>query len=87
MAQRPDDAPFDALLRASVKDGVVDYAAFRESAAFRKYVDELARPATLSGRDETLAYYINAYNALAIAGILDGLSPSTLLGRAHEVIE
>ena len=28
-----------------------------------------------------LAFWINAYNALAIKGIIDGLSPSSLLGR------
>lgn len=83
VAQPADPAPFDALLRAHVKDGVVDYPAFQASAAFRKYVEELGRPVRLAGRDDTLAYYINAYNALAIAGILDGLSPSSLLGRSR----
>jgi hypothetical protein len=76
-------AAFDALLRAHVKNGVVDYPAFQDNAAFRKYVEELAKPAQLAGKEETLAYYINAYNALAIQGILDGLSPSSLLGRAR----
>lgn len=83
LAQRPDHAAFDALLRAHVKDGVVDYTGFRDNPAFRAYLGDLAKPAVLSSRDETLAYYINAYNALAIAGIVDGLSPSTLLGRAR----
>jgi len=83
VAQAPDDARFDALLRAHVRDGNVDYAAFARSADFRSYVADLAKPATLQGRDATLAYYINAYNALAIAGILDGLSPSTVLGRVR----
>jgi hypothetical protein len=76
-------AAFDALLRAHVKNGVVDYPAFQDNAAFRKYVEDLAKPAQLAGKEETLAYYINAYNALAIQGILDGLSPSSLLGRAR----
>src|SRR6185369_6176459 len=76
-------APFDALLRANVKGGVVNYPAFQDNAAFRKYVDDLGKPAKLDGKADTLAYYINAYNALAIQGILEGLSPSSLLGRAR----
>jgi hypothetical protein len=82
-AQTLDHAPFDALLRANVKAGVVNYPGFQDSAAFRQYVDELAKPARLDSKAETLAYYVNAYNALAIQGILDGLSPSSLLGRAR----
>lgn len=82
-AQPADHATFDALLRAAVVNGEVRYAAFQDSPAFRKYVDDLGKPAQLGGKAETLAWYINAYNALAIAGILDGLSPSTLLGRAR----
>lgn len=80
-AQQPDVAPFDALLRASVKGGHVEYPAFQSNAAFKGYLDALARPAKLDSRAETLAYYINAYNAFAIEGILDGLSPSSFLGR------
>lgn len=80
---QPDPDPFDALLRAHVKDGLVEYPGFQDSAAFRKYVEDLGKPARLGSRDETLAYYINAYNALAIQGILDGLSPASLLGRAR----
>ena len=82
-AQPLDQAPFDALLRANVKAGVVNYPGFQDNAAFRKYVDDLGKPAKLDGKAETLAYYINAYNALAIEGILEGLSPSSLLGRAR----
>ena len=82
-AQPLDQAPFDALLRANVKAGVVNYPGFQDNAAFRKYVDDLGKPARLDGKAETLAYYINAYNALAIEGILEGLSPSSLLGRAR----
>jgi hypothetical protein len=83
VAQPADHAAFDALLRANVRNGVVDYPGFQDNAAFRKYVEDLAKPAQLAGREETLAYYINAYNALAIQGILDGLSPSSLLGRTR----
>jgi hypothetical protein len=82
-AQPLDQAPFDALLRANVKGGIVNYPAFQDNPAFRKYVEDLGKPTRLDGKPETLAYYINAYNALAIEGILQGLSPSSLLGRAR----
>jgi len=72
---------FDALLHAHVRDGDVDYRGFRASAGFRQYVATLAQPATLPTRDDRIAHRINAYNALAIQGILDGLSPSSFLGR------
>lgn len=80
-AQAPDAAPFDALLRAHVKQGQVSYAGFQESAAFKSYVADLGRPAKLGDRDASLAYHINAYNAFSIQGILDGLSPTTMIGR------
>lgn len=81
LAQGIDHAPFDALLRAHVAKGHVAYPAFQDNAAFKAYVADLARPANLAGKGEVLAYHINAYNAFAIQGILDGLSPSTTLGR------
>jgi hypothetical protein len=82
-AQPLDQAPFDALLRANVKNGIVNYPGFQDNAGFRRYLDGVGKPARLDGNAETLAYYINAYNALAIEGILGGLSPSSLLGRAR----
>lgn len=83
MAQGIDHAPFDALLKANVKNGVVKYSGFQDNAAFKKYVEDLGEPAKLDTKADQLAYYINAYNAFAIEGILQGLSPSTLLGRTR----
>jgi hypothetical protein len=80
-AQVPDPAPFDSVLRQSVKNGHVDYPAFQTSAGFKEYVAALGKPAKLESKAEQLAYNINAYNAFAIQGILDGLSPSSFLGR------
>jgi len=81
--QAPDTRAFDALLRANVRDGAVNYPGFQDSPRFRAYVEDLGKPARFSSKAGELAHYINAYNALAIAGILEGLSPSTLLGRAR----
>ena len=81
MAQPVDPAPFDALLKAHVNSGVVDYRGFQDNPAFRQYLDALAKPPAQANKNERLAHYINAYNALAIEGILEGLSPSSLLGQ------
>ncbi|MBA3775023.1 MAG: DUF547 domain-containing protein [Betaproteobacteria bacterium] len=83
LAQGIDHAPFDALLRANVKNGVVNYSGFQNNAAFKQYVESLSKPAKLETKADQIAYYSNAYNALAIQGILDGLSPSSFLGRAR----
>ena len=62
-----DHADFTRLLRAHVRDGLVDYDAFARSAEFRQYLARLAAtdPATL-GRAEQVAFWINAYNAYTI---------------------
>lgn len=74
---------FDAVLRAYVAHGEVNYPGIAQDARFAEYLQELARidPEALATREEKLAYWINAYNAFAIKGILDGSSPSTLFGR------
>ena len=62
-----DHSAFDRLLRAHVTDGLVDYDAFRDAAAFRRYLTSLER-ASLAGADdeERLAFWINVYNAYTI---------------------
>ena len=62
-----DHSAFDRLLRAHVRDGRVDYDAFRDAAAFRQYLASLER-ASLAGTDddERLAFWINVYNAYTI---------------------
>ncbi|MGB8338859.1 MAG: DUF547 domain-containing protein [Burkholderiales bacterium] len=74
---------FDELLRAHVKNGQVDYPAFQNNPAFDAYIEQIAKPVTLSGKNEKLAYYINAYNALAIKGIIDGYCPGGALSRTN----
>ena len=65
-------APWTALLREHVKDGVVDYAGFQaDEASLDAYLQVLAAtdPAAL-GRDRKLAFWINAYNAFTVKLIL-----------------
>ncbi|HMS02773.1 MAG TPA: DUF547 domain-containing protein [Gemmatimonadaceae bacterium] len=61
---------FDQLLRAHVRDGLVDYEAFKRSPVFARYLERLAatEPSALP-RTEQLALWINAYNAYTIAQI------------------
>lgn len=74
---------FDEVLQAHVKDGVVDYPGVAGDARFQAYLDQLDRidPNALPGRLHRLAFWINAYNAFAIKGILDGYSPLTMIGQ------
>ena len=62
-----DHGAFDALLRAHVRDGLVDYDAFARAPAFAAYLGRLAAfdPAALP-RAEQVAFWIDAYNAYTI---------------------
>jgi hypothetical protein len=74
---------FHEVLRAHVERGVVDYPAIATDPVFERYVQQLDRidPSSLPTRQDRLVFWINAYNAFAIKGILDGYSPLTLFGR------
>ncbi len=74
---------FDAVLETHVKDGVVDYPGVAKDTRFPTYLDQLNRvdPNGLPGRLDRLAFWINAYNAFAMQGILDGYSPLTKIGQ------
>ena len=71
------------MLSAHVTDGEVNYRAIAADQRFHRYVAELrhAPASQIEDPSERLAFWINAYNALAIRGILDGGSPSTFFGR------
>lgn len=76
-------AAFDEVLRAHVVEGVVNYPAIAADPRFPVYLRTLDRvdPYTLLARQERLAFWINAYNAFAAKGILDGYSPLTKFGQ------
>ena len=83
-----DHSAYDALLRKYVDDnGYVDYSAWKSSSTDRKslkmYLDQLSsasrsQPAT---RQSRLAFWINAYNAVTLQGILQ-VYPTTSI-RDH----
>jgi len=73
-ATQPDVAPFDAVLAARARNGGFDYKAVdgqdkKRLAAYLANVGD-AKPAEMSP-DEKKAFYINAYNVLAIQTLLD----------------
>jgi len=74
---------FDHALHDHVSEGVVNYPTIAKDSRFALYVNQLNRvdPNALPTRNHRLAFWINAYNAFAIKGILDGYSPRTKFGQ------
>lgn len=74
---------FDQTLRAHVKDGMVNYPDLASDPRFTQYIEQLNRldPTSFPSQKDRLAFWINAYNAFAIKGILDGYSPTTWTGK------
>jgi hypothetical protein len=70
----PDPAPFDAVLETRARNGGFDYrgATGQDKKRLAAYLANLgdARPDTMTA-DEKKAFYINAYNAMAIGIVLD----------------
>ncbi len=68
----PDHSLFDALLKAHLHKERVDYAAIKKDPRFPHYLAELeaCHPETLPNRNEKMAFWINAYNAFTIRGVL-----------------
>lgn len=73
--------PFTDVLSESVNNGQVDYKAIKNNPKYHSYIKSLETKTDFTNKDEELAYWINAYNALVIQGILNGSSPSTFFGR------
>lgn len=81
-AAAPDYGLLDQVLLHNVRNGYVDYDGIRASPKFDRFLEQLrSPPPPFASSAGELAYYINAYNALAIRGVLDGFSPATRLGR------
>lgn len=74
---------FNTVLETHVQEGRVNYAAVMTDPQFKGYLVQLNRvdPTQFPLRNDRLAFWINAYNAFAIKGIVDGYSPSSTIGR------
>ena len=82
-AALPDYDVLDEILARNVRNGFIDYDGIAEEPRFAEFIAQLdaTRVNDLATSDERLAFYINAYNVLAIQGILNGRSPESWWGR------
>jgi len=82
---QPDYSMLDDLLLSHVQDGFVDYDGIALDPRLDNFIGQLAStaPTALASTSEQKAFYINAYNAIAIRGILDGQSPDSFFGRSR----
>ena len=77
-----DSVTWNGLLEPAVCNGRVDYSKWRDKPRFDLLIEQIAITDTKTmGRQEKLAFFINAYNILAAQGILAGRSPQSMLGR------
>lgn len=85
VAAGPDYAMLDDLLLSHVDNGFVDYDGIALDPRLDDFIAQLAvtAPEDLASPTEQKAFYINAYNAIAIRGILDGQSPDSWFGRSR----
>ena len=67
-----DPAVFDALLKANVSNGRVNYNGFKNNPQFNNFLESIAAasPAEMP-TNERLAFWVNAYNALTIKNVND----------------
>jgi hypothetical protein len=79
-----DHSAFDAILRAHIREGMVDYQALKAEHAqeLDAYIATLgaADEDAFVGPDDELAFWLNAYNAFVIKGVLElypGLEKTT----------
>jgi hypothetical protein len=72
-AQGTRPSAFDEILDLYVRDGLVYYRALKlERARFDRVVDQLGADRVSSfSRDEQLAFWLNAYNALVLRTVID----------------
>jgi hypothetical protein len=77
------NALLDGVLESHVADGYVDYPAVARNVRFYKYLEAIAEfdAGSLGTDAERLAFWINAYNALAIKMVIEGVTPVNLAGR------
>ena len=76
-----DHGLYDSVLKADTKDGLVNYPAVAANKSYAAYLEQLATAPAPSAKNDKLVFYMNAYNALAMKGILDGKSPSNFISR------
>ena len=76
-----DHGIYDAVLKAHVKNGLVDYRALKEDARLDQYLDQLknAELDKLISTEDELAFWTNAYNAYTLKLITHHYPVSSIL--------
>ncbi len=88
---RIDHSAWDGLLKKYVDQaGMVDYTDLKASAADSKTLDDYLKQLSFSNghgtRQEKLAFWINAYNALTVKGILREYPTSSIRNHTAKLI-
>lgn len=85
-------APFNQLLQKYVNtEGEVNYGAWKQSAqdraALQKYLVSLSQvnPRASAAREANLAYWINAYNAVTLEGILEVYPTTSIQNHTKKI--
>jgi len=79
-----DHTAWGLLLKRHVVDGLVDYEGVRQDrATLDRYLASLqdVQPSQLGSREARLAFWINAYNANVVKGVLDHYLPAPSKAR------
>jgi len=73
----------DGVYGSHVDDGYVDYPSLARNTRFYKYLGAVEEfdVKVLETDDDRLTFWINAYNALAIKSIIEGITPINAIGR------
>lgn len=89
---RIDHSPWNALLQKYVNErGMVDYKGWKASSADMRALDDYlaslsrANPSQQSSREAKLAFWINAYNAVTVKGILREYPTSSIRNHTPKV--
>ena len=79
----PDYRAFDDLLLNHVHNGFVDYDGIAADGRLDEFIRQLGdtSPESLADASARKAFFINAYNALAIYGVLDGQTTKSQRSR------
>ena len=90
--QQIDHAAFDALLYKYVdNDGYVDYGSWKDSSvdrrALQNYLVQLSRGSSRirASREAQLAFWINAYNAVTLEGILQEFPTTSIRNHTSKL--
>src|SRR5262245_21409245 len=77
-ARALDHAPWDRVLRAHANGGGVDYAGHRADAAAQADLARFLGDVATMPADEPLSSWINAYNAIVVASVLEAYPISSV---------